>query len=90
MIKFICGFAAYQSTISIDGREAYISLDLPAPYLLPLTHPSTHYVCSSQYGTNDNNNILFDHNLQIEITIYNSLDNQIINTIGLENTIKTK
>ncbi len=29
---------------------------------------------------NDNDNILFDHNLQIEITIYNSLENQIINT----------
>ncbi len=30
---------------------------------------------------NDNDNILFDHNLQIEITIYNSLENQIINTL---------
>ncbi len=27
---------------------------------------------------NDNDNILFDHNLQIEITIYNSLENQIV------------
>ncbi len=26
--------------------------------------------------------ILFDHNLQIEITIYNSLENQIINCSG--------
>ncbi len=31
---------------------------------------------------NDNDNILFDHNLQIEITIYNSLENQIINWPG--------
>ncbi len=38
---------------------------------------------------NDKDNILFDHNLQIEITIYNSLENQIINS-GLETTIKTK
>ncbi len=30
---------------------------------------------------NDNDNILFGHNLQIEITIYNSLENQIINTL---------
>ncbi len=30
---------------------------------------------------NDNDNILFDHNLQIEITIYNSLENQIINKL---------
>ncbi len=30
---------------------------------------------------NDNDNILFDHNLQIEITIYNSLEKQIINTL---------
>ncbi len=30
---------------------------------------------------NDNDNILFDHNLQIEITIYNSSENQIINTL---------
>ncbi len=29
----------------------------------------------------DNDNILFDHNLKIEITIYNSLENQIINTL---------
>ncbi len=28
---------------------------------------------------NDNDNILFDHNLLIEITSYNSLENQIIN-----------
>ncbi len=27
---------------------------------------------------NDNDNILFDHNAQIEITIFNSLENQII------------
>ncbi len=37
-----------------------------------------------------NDNILFDQNLQIEITIYNSLEKQIINKVGLETTIKTK
>ncbi len=26
---------------------------------------------------NANNNILFDHNLQIEITVYNSLENKL-------------
>ncbi len=31
---------------------------------------------------NDNDNILFDHNLQIEITIYNSLENQQVNWSG--------
>ncbi len=31
---------------------------------------------------NDNNNILFDHNIQIEIIMYNSLENQIINWSG--------
>ncbi len=31
---------------------------------------------------NDNDNILFDYNVQIEITIFNSLENQIINWFG--------
>ncbi len=32
---------------------------------------------------NDNNdNMLFDHNIQIEIIMYNSLENQIINWSG--------
>ncbi len=31
---------------------------------------------------NDNNAILFDKNVQIEITMYNSLSNQIINLSG--------
>ncbi len=31
---------------------------------------------------NDNDNILFDHNVQIEITIFNSLENQSINWSG--------
>ncbi len=39
-------------------------------------------VCTKSIDWNndndDNDNILFDHNLQIEITIYNSLENQII------------
>ncbi len=30
----------------------------------------------------DNDNILFDHNIQIEIIMYNSLENQIINWSG--------
>ncbi len=37
---------------------------------------------------NDNDNILFDHNIQIEIIMYNSLENQIINWSG-DTTIKT-
>ncbi len=31
---------------------------------------------------NDNDNNLFDHNIQIEIIMYNSLENQIINWSG--------
>ncbi len=31
---------------------------------------------------NDNDNILFDHNIQIEKIMYNSLENQIINWSG--------
>ncbi len=31
---------------------------------------------------NDNDNIAFDHNVQIEIPINNSLENQIINWSG--------
>ncbi len=31
---------------------------------------------------NDNDNILFDHNIQIEIIMYNSLENQIIDWSG--------
>ncbi len=34
------------------------------------------------WNDNDNDNILFDHNVQIEITIFNSLENQIINWSG--------
>ncbi len=35
------------------------------------------------YNYNDNDNdILFDNNLQILLTIYNSLENQIINWSG--------
>ncbi len=30
----------------------------------------------------DNDNILFDHNVQIEITTFNRLENQIINWSG--------
>ncbi len=34
------------------------------------------------YSANDDNdNILFEHNLQIEVTIYNSLETQIINKL---------
>ncbi len=31
---------------------------------------------------NDNDNILFDHNVQIEITILNSLEQKLINRSG--------
>ncbi len=31
---------------------------------------------------NDNDNILFNHNVQIEITTFNSLENQVINLSG--------
>ncbi len=31
---------------------------------------------------NDNDNILFDHNIQIEIIMYNSFENQIIDWSG--------
>ncbi len=31
------------------------------------------------HNDNDNDNILFDHHVQIKITIFNSLENQIIN-----------
>ncbi len=34
------------------------------------------------YDNGDNDNILFDQNVQIEIIIYNSLENQIINWSG--------
>ncbi len=33
-------------------------------------------------NNNDNDNILFDHNVQIKITIFNSLENQIMNWSG--------
>ncbi len=31
---------------------------------------------------NDNDNILFDHNIQIKIIMYNSFENQIIDSSG--------
>ncbi len=33
-------------------------------------------------NNNDNDNILFDHSIQSEIIMYNSLENQIINWSG--------
>ncbi len=45
-------------------------------------------ICSlGNHCDNNNDNILFDNNAEIEITIYYILENQIIN--GLETTIKT-
>ncbi len=41
--------------------------------------PFSSWKCSND--NDDNDNILFDHNLQIEITIYNSLENKIIYTL---------
>ncbi len=42
-----------------------------------------HMLFSSWHlNDNDNDNILFDHNIQIEIIMYNSLENQIINWSG--------
>ncbi len=35
-----------------------------------------------EYNDNDNDNILFDHNIEIEIIMYNSLENQIIDWSG--------
>ncbi len=35
-----------------------------------------------QDDNDDNDNILFDHNVQIEITIFNNLENQITNCSG--------
>ncbi len=37
---------------------------------------------SDPNDNDDNDNILFDHNVQIEITIFKSLENQIINLSG--------
>ncbi len=38
--------------------------------------------CNDNDNDNDNDNILCDHNVQIEITIFNSLENQIISWSG--------
>ncbi len=35
-----------------------------------------------EYDNDDNDNILFDHNIQIEIMMYNSLENQIVDWSG--------
>ncbi len=42
----------------------------------------TFIVTYSWKNDNDNDNILSDHNVKIEITIFNSLENQIINGSG--------
>ncbi len=39
-------------------------------------------ICNRNDNYNDNDNILFNHNIQIEIIIYNSLENQIIDWSG--------
>ncbi len=36
----------------------------------------------THYNDNYNDNILFDHDIHIEITIFTSLENQIINCFG--------
>ncbi len=43
-----------------------------------IVHIYNNSVTNLNDNDNDNDNILFDHNLQIEITIYNRLENQII------------
>ncbi len=56
------------------------------------THSTTYrfMLSSPRFGNDDNddnNNILFDDNLQIEITISNSLENRIINCFGDDLTL---
>ncbi len=58
--------------------------DIPKGLNVRQSNTSTYYEYNdndNDNDDNDNDNILFDHNLQIEITIYNSLENQIINTL---------
>ncbi len=43
-------------------------------------HPTLPFP-SDNDNDNDNDDIIFDHNLQIEITIYNNLETQIINKL---------
>ncbi len=40
------------------------------------------HIINDNENDNDNDNMLFDHNIQIEIIVYNSLENQIINWSG--------
>ncbi len=40
------------------------------------------YIPGNIMACNDNDNILFYHNIQIEIIMYNSLENQIIDWSG--------
>ncbi len=42
----------------------------------------TDVLMGSYDNDNDNDNILFHHNIQIEIIMYNSLENQIIDWSG--------
>ncbi len=62
---------------------SYVSITPSLLFTLPwkiLTTLSEQIVITN--NNNDNDKILFDHNVQIEITIFNSLENQIINWSG--------
>ncbi len=39
------------------------------------------FLCIHFNNDDDNDNILFDHNVQIEIIIFNSLENQILKLV---------
>ncbi len=77
--------AIYQHISHIPTYQPYTNISAIYQYISHIPTYQSYTNISAIYndnGDNDNDNILFDHNLQIEITIFNSLENQITNRSG--------
>ncbi len=69
---------------TLDGRQFISDLDLLGK-IMHGAHGCSFWNNNLSFihkRDNDNDNILFDDNIQIEIIMYNSLENQIINWSG--------
>ncbi len=76
-------------TIAPNVHDQFVRLTYKETYCLSYTlsiSPGvqfwTHFDRLTMTMINDNDYILFDYNVQIAITIFNSLENQIINWSG--------
>ncbi len=62
-------------------NNKYLLIDFYKYWKLHKVKTTYKYMWQVNDNDNDNDNIIFDYNLQIKITIYNTLENQIINKL---------